>query len=56
MAAPEFQDPVTHELVHGPAIADVEAVTGDAAANASAINAILAALRSANVIATNSDE
>lgn len=53
MGAPEFFDAATNTEVHGPAIANVPTDTPDAAANAAAINAILAALRSANIISTS---
>ncbi|MFJ2567882.1 hypothetical protein ACIO02_33950 [Streptomyces sp. NPDC087568] len=54
MGQPRHVDPATRTEVHGPAIPDVP--TGedaDAAANATAINKILAALRSRNVIASS---
>lgn len=52
MGEPEYQDPETNTMVHGPAIADVPTGTPDSEANAQAINDILAALRSANIIST----
>lgn len=48
---PEFFDEDTHAPTHAANIADVPTAAGaTAAANATAINAILAALRSAGII------
>lgn len=53
MGKPRYIDPFTHTEVHGPHIPDVP--TGEDAdpeANATAVNGILAALRSRNTIAS----
>jgi hypothetical protein len=52
MAEPKYEDPDTHTMVHGPAAADVPTGSNATAADgAAAINAVLEALRSANIIA-----
>lgn len=58
MGAPRFTDAATHTEVHGPKIDDLANAgtafdQAKAQAQVDALNAILAALRSANIISTS---